>query len=63
LASFEEICSTFRVQTISPEELKVMIFTFSLVDKAKDWIQGQRPKNMDTWSKVANAFLNIFFPS
>jgi hypothetical protein len=38
LANFEEIYSTMKVQTISPEELKVMVFTFSLADKAKGWI-------------------------
>ena len=62
LANFEEICSTIKVQTVSPENLKVMAFTFSLADKAKSWIRGQRPENMNTWPKVANAFLNKFFP-
>ena len=62
LANFEEICGTIKVQTVSPENLKVMAFTFSLADKAKSWIRGQRPENMNTWPKVANAFLNKFFP-
>ncbi|XP_078163505.1 uncharacterized protein LOC144558538 [Carex rostrata] len=62
LANFEEICSTIKVQTVSPDDLKVMAFTFSLADKAKGWIRGQRPENMNTWPKVANAFLNKFFP-
>ncbi|XP_078169258.1 uncharacterized protein LOC144563653 [Carex rostrata] len=62
LANFEEICTTIKVQTVSPEDIKVMAFTFSLADKAKGWIRGQRPENMNTWPKVANAFLNKFFP-
>ncbi|XP_078169978.1 uncharacterized protein LOC144564267 [Carex rostrata] len=62
LANFEEICSTIKVQIVSPEDLKVMAFTFSLADKAKGWIRGQRPENMNTWPKVANVFLNKFFP-
>ncbi|XP_078152627.1 uncharacterized protein LOC144547810 [Carex rostrata] len=33
-----------------------------LPNKAKGWIRGQRPENMNTWPKVANAFLNKFFP-
>jgi hypothetical protein len=38
LANYEEIYSTIKVQTISLEELKIMTFTFFLVDKAKGWI-------------------------
>jgi Retrotransposon gag protein len=62
LANFEEICTMLKVETISQEDLKRMAFTFSLADKVKNWIRGQRPENMDTWAKIANAFLNRFFP-
>jgi Retrotransposon gag protein len=51
-----------KVNTISYDDLKRMTFIFSLADKTKSWICGQRPENMDTWPKIANAFLNKFFP-
>jgi hypothetical protein len=62
LANFEELCLTQKVRTISNDDLKRMTFTFTLADKAKNWIRSQRPDNMDTWAKISNAFLNKFFP-
>jgi Retrotransposon gag protein len=49
-AHFEEPCSMLKIRTITQE------------DKAKNWIRGQKPKNMDTWAKIADTFLNRFFP-
>src|ERR1035438_958689 len=61
LANFEEICSTIKVQTVSPDNLKVMAFTFSLADKAKSWIRGQRPENMNTWARWRMLFSTSSF--
>jgi Retrotransposon gag protein len=61
-AHFEEPCSMLKIRTITQEDLKRMAFNFSLADKAKNWIRGQKPKNMDTWAKIADTFLNRFFP-
>ena len=62
LANFEEMCGMVKIRTLSQEDLKRMTFTFTLADRAKNWMRSQRPDNMDTWAKISNAFLCQFFP-
>ena len=62
LAIFEELCGTLKVNNMTEDDIKLIAFTFSLADRAKSWIRGQRPENMNTWAKVSVAFLNRFFP-
>ena len=62
LLTFGELCQTLNIDAISEENIKLMTFTFSLADKAKSWIRGQRAENMNTWRKMSLAFLNRFFP-
>ena len=47
---------------MSPEVIKLKLFSFSLKDKAKTWFNSL-PKNAKaTWDEMANKFLTKYFP-
>ncbi|GAV82341.1 hypothetical protein CFOL_v3_25793 [Cephalotus follicularis] len=40
LNEFIEICSTFKIQNLSEDALKLILFPFSLKDRAKQWLHS-----------------------
>ena len=61
LQHFLEICSTFTIKGVSQEAIRLRLFPFSLLGKAKQWFYSNR-NAVDTWDKCSNAFLVKFFP-
>ena len=61
LQHFLEICSTFTIKGVSQEAIRLCLFPFSLLGKAKQWFYSNR-NAVDTWDKCSNAFLVKFFP-
>lgn len=55
LHQFLEICSTFTIKGASPDVIRLCLFPFSLLGKAKQWFYANR--EMVNWSACANAFL------
>ena len=61
LQHFLEVCSTFTIKGVTPEAIRLRLFPFSLIGKAKQWFYTNREAT-DTWDKCSNAFLMKFFP-
>ena len=61
LQHFLEICSTFTIRGVSADAIRLRLFPFSLLGKAKQWFYADR-EAVDTWEKCSNAFLAKFFP-
>ena len=61
LQHFLEICSTFTIEGVSQEAIRLCLFPFSLLGKAKQWFYSNR-NVVDTWDKCSNTFLVKFFP-
>ena len=61
LQHFLDICSIFTIKGVSQEALRLCLFPFSLIGKAKQWFYSNR-NAADTWDKNSNAFLVKFFP-
>ena len=61
LQHFFEICSTFTIKGVTQEAIRLRLFPFSLLGKAKQWFYSNR-NAVDTWEKCSNAFLVKFFP-
>ena len=59
LQRFQQLCSTIKHQGVTPDQLKVMLFGFSLRDKAQKWLNDI---DLTEWDKIAQAFLTEFFP-
>jgi len=61
LQHFLEICSTFTIKGVNQEAIRLRLFPFSLLEKAKQWFYSNH-NAIDTWDKCSNAFLVKFFP-
>jgi hypothetical protein len=61
LQHFLEICSTFTIQGVTQDAVRLRLFPFSLLGKAKQWFYFNK-EAVSTWEKCSNAFLTKFFP-
>ena len=62
MRDFEDVCSAF-LSTGSPLHIICMVlFPFSLKEKAKIWFHSLTPNLIFTWEDMRNEFLNKFFP-
>ncbi|GAV85744.1 hypothetical protein CFOL_v3_29178, partial [Cephalotus follicularis] len=50
LDEFIEICSTFKIQNLSEDALKLILFPFSLKDRAKQWLHSLDSVIITTWA-------------
>nr|CAE05233.3 OSJNBa0011K22.15 [Oryza sativa Japonica Group]CAE75954.1 B1159F04.17 [Oryza sativa Japonica Group] len=61
LQQFLEICSTYTIKGVSPDAVRLRLFLFSLLGRAKQWFYANRAA-INTWDKCSTAFLSKFFP-
>ena len=62
LQHFLEVCNTFTVKNVTADAIRLRLFPFSLLGKAKQWFYANKSE-VTTWDKCANAFLKKFFPA
>ena len=60
-ASFLEICDTQKHNGISIEAVRLMLFPFSLKDKAKNWFYSLPRESISSWDEMASKFLAKYF--
>ena len=63
MTRFLEYCSTFKMNGVQLEAIWLILFPFSLMDRAKSWFTSLPPNSINTWQKLYNAFFNKYFPS
>ena len=61
LQHFLELCDTIVIKDIAPESIKLRLFPFSLMGKAKYWFYKDK-EAVNTWAKCSTVFLTKFFP-
>jgi hypothetical protein len=61
LQHFLKICSTFTIQGVTQDAIRLHLFPFSLLGEAKQWFYSNK-EVVSTWEKCSNAFLTKFFP-
>nr|AAX92771.1 Transposable element protein, putative [Oryza sativa Japonica Group]ABA93315.1 Transposable element protein, putative, Retrotrans_gag [Oryza sativa Japonica Group] len=61
LQQFLEICSTYTIKGVSPDAVRLRLFPFSLLGRAKQWFYANHAA-VNTWDKCSTAFLSKFFP-
>nr|CAD40055.3 OSJNBa0085C10.7 [Oryza sativa Japonica Group]CAE03729.2 OSJNBa0021F22.23 [Oryza sativa Japonica Group] len=61
LQQFLEICSTYTIKGVSPDAVRLRLFPFSLLGRAKQWFYANRVA-INTWDKCSTTFLSKFFP-
>ena len=62
LASFLDICDTFRMNGVSSDAIRLRLFPFSLRDKAKLWLSSLAPNSITSWDTLSKAFLTKYYP-
>ena len=62
LASFLDICDTFKINGVSTDVIRVRLFPFSLRDKAKLWLSSLAPNSITLWDILSKAFLTKYYP-
>src|SRR3954463_3595241 len=62
LKDFLDICSTFKFQNFTDDSILLLLFPFSLKDKAKAWLNSLPAKVITSWEILVQKFLAKFFP-
>ncbi|KAL4344211.1 hypothetical protein AHAS_Ahas11G0155700 [Arachis hypogaea] len=62
ISDFLQICDNVKTNGVNPEAYKLMLFSFVVRDRAKQWIDSQPKESLDMWDKVVTGFLTKFFP-
>ena len=62
LATFLEICDTFKCNGVSEDAIRLRLFPFSLKDKAKSWLNSSPGGSITTWEQLAQKFLAKYYP-
>nr|GEX24296.1 reverse transcriptase domain-containing protein [Tanacetum cinerariifolium] len=58
---FNKITSTLKFPNISNTSIKLMLFSFSLEDAARIWLEKESPLLIFTWDDLVLKFINQFF--
>ena len=56
-----EVCGTIAIKGVIVDTIRLCLFLFSLLQKAKQWFYAH-PEDVTTWENYGNAFLKKFFP-
>ncbi|GKC56484.1 reverse transcriptase domain-containing protein, partial [Tanacetum coccineum] len=62
IREFLTICDMFKYGETQSEAVKLLIFLFSLCDKAKTWFNELNEESIASWEQMRIAFINRFFP-
>ena len=62
IVSFLVICDTQKHNGVSTKAIRLMLFSFSLKDKAKNWFYSLPQESISTWDEMASKFLAKYFP-
>nr|GFA31526.1 hypothetical protein [Tanacetum cinerariifolium] len=59
---FNKITSTIWVPNVPSSSIKLMLFSFSLEEAARIWLEKEPPRYILTWDDLVTKFINQFFP-
>ncbi|XP_020208580.1 uncharacterized protein LOC109793528 [Cajanus cajan] len=63
LSNFYELCGTMGIPEGDEEAVYLRLFPFSLIGKAKVWLQSHPNQSLTSWGDVEKKFVNRFYPS
>ncbi|QHO50022.1 Retrotransposon gag protein [Arachis hypogaea] len=63
LSTFLRICDTVKSNGVHPDIYKLLLFPFSLRDKAIQWLETFPKESINTWDNLVSKFLAKFYPS
>ncbi|KAJ0623954.1 putative retrotransposon gag domain, aspartic peptidase domain superfamily [Helianthus annuus] len=63
LETYDSICNTIGGQGFSADDVKLVLFQFSLEDKAKTWFHTLPSASIFTWADMQQIFLDEYYTS
>ncbi|KAH6780567.1 hypothetical protein C2S52_011804 [Perilla frutescens var. hirtella] len=63
LKEFHVVCITMKPKGVTKDQIKLRAFSFSLEDRAKDWLLYLPSNTATTWEEMGRLFLERFFPT
>ena len=63
IREFEEVCNTFKVETATVDLMRLKLFSFTLKDKEKIWLNSLRPRSIQNWAEMQAEFLMKISPT
>jgi hypothetical protein len=58
-----DLCKTQNVQGLTQDEIRLILFPFSLKENAKIWYYSLAAGSIHTWDEMTTKFLKKFFPA
>nr|GEW51919.1 reverse transcriptase domain-containing protein [Tanacetum cinerariifolium] len=62
ISNFKRMTATLKYRNVSNDAIKLMLFPYSLEDRARIWYEKEPPNPILTWDDLVNKFVNQFFP-
>jgi len=62
ISTFYELMATMGIEERDKESAYLKLFPFSLIGKAKDWLNSHPNQSLRRWSEVKEKFLQKIFP-
>nr|GEW11288.1 reverse transcriptase domain-containing protein [Tanacetum cinerariifolium] len=62
ISNFKRMTATLKYRDVSNDAIKLMLFPYSLEDRARIWYEKEPPKLILTWDDLVNKFVNQFIP-
>ena len=62
LIFFYEICETFKLNLLTKDEAKIILFSQTLRERAKAWYEDRLTNETDTWEILPSTFMSKFHP-
>ena len=61
IAYFLEICDMFRVNDVPDDTIRLRLFSFSLKDRVREWLNSLLAGSISYWATLAQKFLVKYF--
>nr|GEZ12608.1 reverse transcriptase domain-containing protein [Tanacetum cinerariifolium] len=62
ISNFKRMTANLKYRDVSNDAIKLMLFPYSLEDRARIWYEKEPPNSILTWDDLVNRFVNQFFP-
>nr|GEV95197.1 DNA-directed DNA polymerase [Tanacetum cinerariifolium] len=62
ISNFKRMTATLKYRDVPNDAIKLMLFPYSVEDRARIWYEKEPPNSILTWDDLVNKFVNQFFP-
>nr|GEZ21753.1 reverse transcriptase domain-containing protein [Tanacetum cinerariifolium] len=62
ISNFKRMNATLKYRDVPNDAIKLILFSYSLKDRARIWYEKEPPNSILTWDDLVNKFVNQFFP-